>query len=226
MRYSLLRGWLMVTAGVAGLALLQSIVLPRWPQASAPGLARFNWPEVPLIPAKPLWPGGRTAGLARSTTYGFQLAGKAAPSATRLSLTLLEPRQWRTFQLAQATAEIPLLKLRERRLKKLGENELALGTIQKEAALQTCLTTEGNNFVTEKAFFSLSFEKPPQTNREQLERVLGLRQNRTHRCLLVSLSTARGGSDPDGKLINLWIELKPHLSEHLAMVNTLSGQPW
>ena len=68
MRYSLARGWLVFTAAITGLSLLQAIVLPRWPRLNANGLERFNWPAGGLTPPQLLLPGQRTADLARSST--------------------------------------------------------------------------------------------------------------------------------------------------------------
>jgi hypothetical protein len=84
------------------------------------------------------------------------------------------------------------LEIEKRKVKKVGEDEVATGRLQGKPAVQTCLTGFGNGVVTEQAFFQLTIVKPELNGRQQLERIVGLRQNRSHQCLLVSLIAPHG----------------------------------
>ena len=240
MRYSLARTCLALAAGTAAAGLIQVIVWPRWPQAAAVGLDRLRLGGA-VIPGRVLLPATREASLAQSALVEFPLpaprpsatqgsqGGAAGPAPIRLRLRLIEPRNWRSFQVAEITKGIAALDVDQRTLKVRGEDELATGLIKGQSALQTCLTDGGFGVVTQAKFFPLSFEKPSQGPIQQLDRFLGLRQNRENRCLLVTLLTQadRGprkmmghgtiNTPGSARLVEAWSQVRPALSNTLAM---------
>jgi hypothetical protein len=127
---------------------------------------------------------------------------------------MLSPRSLVGFQLAAATKDLPSLKMRNRRLSQLGDDQVAIGTINSRLALQTCLTAAGTAAVTESAFAVA--QQPPANARQQVERVLGLRPNRRTDCVFVTISSTREGSvageEPTpASLKRIYSNLRPQL---------------
>jgi len=236
LRYHLVRAYLAVAAALAGLGLIQLIVWPRWPQAAAKGLDHLSLPGGSGLPGRKLKPAIHMANLAQSAVYEFPLPWKSLEASSELSgsqeqpdgllrLRVVEPRSWRSFQLSQVTAGIRALDLKKRTLTIQGGDELALGQINGEPALQTCLTAGGKGVVIKKSFFSLSFEQPVRSRREELNRLLGLSPNRTYQCLLVTLLGGQGNKHSEAKLITTWEELRPILVGKLAMIMNNRSHP-
>jgi hypothetical protein len=236
LRYHLVRAYLAVADATAGLGLIQLIVWPRWPQAAAKGLDHLSLPGGSGLPGRKLKPAIHTANLAQSPVYEFPIPWKSLADSSGLSgapkqpdallrLRLVEPRSWRSFQLAQVTAGIRALDVKKRTLRIQGVDELALGQINGEPALQTCLTAGGKGAVIKKSFFALSLEQPVRSRRQELNRLLGLSPNRTYQCLLVTLLGVQGNKHAEAKLISTWEELRPILVGKLAMITNNRSHP-
>jgi hypothetical protein len=223
-----------MAAATAGISLIQLIFWPRWPQAAANGLDQLRLPGASAVPGTKLMPAIHTATLAQSAVHEFPLPSKLLADSSGLSgsqaqldgllrLRLVEPRNWRSFQLAQITKGIRPLEVRQRMLKIRGGDELALGQINGKPALQTCLIEGGKGVLLEQSFFTLSWEKPMRSRRQELNRFLGLSPNRNHQCLLVTLLGVQSNKHPDVRLITAWEELRPILVGHLAMITNNSS---
>ena len=226
-----------MAAATAGLGLIQLIVWPRWPQAAATGLDHLSLPGGSGLPGRKLMPVIQTAALAQSALYEFSLPRKTSSDSSGLPgfqkqpeplvrLRLVEPRNWESFQVADVTAGIKPLEVKNRMLRIRGGDELALGQIEGKPALQTCLIEGGKAVLIEKTFVTISWEKPKRSRRQELKRLLGLSRNRNHQCLLVTIRTGEGNNHTEDKLITTWEELRPILVGKLAMItNNSSAHP-
>ncbi len=214
---ALVRFWLaLAAAGCLG-ATLQVVFWPRWPSATLPSTARLAVPGHTLTPEAGS-EGSRSSDLAFSPIVRYKLAASQpapeGPTLFRLQLAMLSPRSLVGFQLAAATKDQPSLKMGNRRLSQLGDDQVAIGTINKRLALQTCLTAAGKGAVTESAFAAA--QQPPANARQQVQRVLGLRPNRRTDCVLVTISSTMEGSvareEPTpASLKRMYSNLRPQL---------------
>jgi len=225
------RACLATAAATVSVGLLQVIVFPRWPRINATGIDLLALQGKRVASHRLLLPALGSATVAQSALHEFSIplgtvTEPIQPDARRdilLRIRLLEPRNWRAFQVADVTAGISALEIKQRTLNVLNDDELAKGQIMGKLALQTCLREKGNGVVTQKSFFALSFEEPLLSRQQQLLRILGLRQNRTHQCLLVTLQVPQNEKDAAAELIRTWKQLRPSLAAHLTKITRNSS---
>lgn len=97
----------------------------------------------------------------------------------------------------------------QRRLQQLGDDEIAIGTINNRLSVQTCLTAAEKGAVTEAVFGATVIA--PANRRQQLERVLGMRPNRRTDCVLTTISSFGGQQPEAASLLEAFSELRPQL---------------
>ena len=210
---SSLRTWLGIVAAGSLVSLLQVMVWPRWPSASLPSTYGLLLTGFTLT-SKDGFEGSQRSHLAMSPIHRYRITpedaeANAASPLELLQIAMLSPRRLGDFQLAVATKDQPSLKMSNRRLQRLGDDELAIGSIKNNTSLQTCLTAAGPAAVSKEAFSAL--DQPPANAGEQLERVLGLRPNRRTDCVLLTLSSSDSKQKSVESLIGIYKQLRPQL---------------
>lgn len=209
---SLVRTWPGIVATGSLASLLQVMVWPRWPSASLPSTSDLVLTGFTLTSNGNL-KGSFSSDLAMSPIHRYRIAPEDidanAPPPVQLQIAMLSPRRLGEFQLAAATKDQPSLKMSNRRLQRLGDDQLAIGSIKNNRSLQTCLTAAGTAAVSKEAFSAL--DQPPANAGEQLERVLGLRPNRRTECVLVTLSSSDSKRASVESMIGIYKQLRPQL---------------
>lgn len=179
-------------AGLACLAALQAMLLPRWPRAQelqrapieqALGRAGFQPVALPALPAT------RGYELSSSTTLGYELGG-----GLQLRLRRGAVRERKNVQIAFIGRDRPELSLEQRHLLE-GPPPTASGRVGNQPALQTCLVPEAPGAHA----YGVTWEQIPAAvdrmaggSRAALRRVIGLQPNRSYACVLISLRSTEG----------------------------------
>ncbi len=189
--------WYGILAAIAALLAAKAIVMPRWPAAPDPlpqGELEASLRDQGLTPSPTPapttagWPAERGYQLSTSAPViislrdGFELIMMAATVRQRFSL-----------QTGFIGRDQPSLKLKNRRLIN-SPVPSAAGLVQGQPTLQTCLVrgpgqTAGFG-VTRVQLTPLTDQG--STGRVRLERLVGLRPNRSYGCTLISLRGPKG----------------------------------
>lgn len=206
----LLRLGLGSAAAMATAASLQVLIWPAKPQAALPPLTGLQLPS-----AGAALPGRVSAEVGASPTARFRLAGSPP---LELQLTALANNATEKRQVDTMTAADPALKLRGTRL--LTEpgpaagrlsQQVGLGRIGSDAALQTCLLGLGYGFDRE-SINRLVVGLPNPSRADRWRQLLGERPARNAPCLLV---TIRGAGADRAQLLTAWHSQRQQL-ERLA----------
>jgi hypothetical protein len=181
-RFDVVQIWL---AGLVALTTIALLQLHLWPKRLTPLPPALG--PLPGFPLKP-FPGRSDARFAISSTLRRQL-----PSGLELRLTTITSLHAADFQVAALTQAMPSLQLRQRRL---ADQDIAIGTIDNQLALQTCLIGGRYGF-TGKSLLGLVPPKPIGDKSLPYHILFGQPQPRTS-CLLVTLVQDRRVSPDPG----------------------------
>lgn len=193
---------------VALAALFRQIVFPTWPRASLPSSALLPRPMHDALTELNIRPGERQKDWARSPTRVMAFVPdttttQAPPgAAVELGLTRLVARRPDLLQVAALTRSDPRLSLRDRRLLQNEGQELALGFLDGNPALQSCLVPGGRSGITAQTLEQI-VGPPPHNSSDRLLRLLGLRPHRSYDCVLLSLRDTSGQPD-HRRLLEVW----------------------
>lgn len=196
-----LRPTLAALMGLTGASCLQVAFVPLGPTASLgppPGpITGFIASPLPPRPGR----NGRDRSVSASERQSLRPAdGNGA--RIELSRTALAVRRPKELQLAALTAADPALALQRRRLLQLGDDQVAIGRLGDQVALQGCLTASGTSGITAAALRT-STPPAPKHLGERLSRLVGLSPNSFYGCTLVSLTTA-ATPGAEHRLLSLW----------------------
>ncbi len=219
-------------SGVACLAALQALALPRWPAAAplaAPAVVASLEKAGFEVKALPPGPGQRSSELARGERLVIQL--RTGASTATLQLLPAQVRQRANFQLALISRDQPNLALPPGLPVRRQGGSLAYveGQLGDQQLRQTCLVRLPERLApgpsVNAAVLPLGGVSAAQLGAAAdqsaagalltLRRVLGLTPNRNFGCLLVSLGRARSGSGEAvaaAEMDRLWTKLLPALS--------------
>ena len=207
-----LRLSLLLLLPLAAAAAAQAALLPRWPQAAPLPQETLRRPLAALgqqgviSAVEPPW---RSYELALSALYRIRL-----PQGLEVQLQRLEVRRRLDLQLATATrpwspGRRDLALGRRRRLLPAALGHQAEGTLQSRGQTlvlrQTCLLPAGAG-VTAEQLTALA-DQATAGLPAVATRMLGLRPNRSWRCLMVSLSTRAGDAQASATAAALWPRL-------------------
>ena len=215
----LLVRWYGTLAVVTTLLATQALVMPRWPASPSPlpgqqlkaGLRAAKLLPSTDHPPGSLWPAKRS--YERSTS-----APVVIPLREGFELTLMTAvvRQRFNLQTSFIGEDQPSLKLLDRRLIAT-PTPTAAGQIQDRPALQTCLVRGqrlGDAFgVTRDQLTPLS-DRLSNGKVATLERLIGLKPNRTYACTLISLRWAKGKPPSDRLWQQVLGQVEPVLQSH------------
>ncbi|MEB3266347.1 MAG: hypothetical protein VKN13_07025 [Cyanobacteriota bacterium] len=221
---------LVVAAVITSLAFGQLLVWPKLPMAEPAPTRLQGWTPQGVRP-------GRTdRHTSLSPTQRFETRTPAGVSLD-LQLTTLAQAADTGIQVAAFTADQPALVLGQRQLRRLNAlgqplpdqptkrrrrrparvtgplpplREVALGQVQSQPALQTCLTPRGYG-VTASGTQSLLFRQVT-TMQDRWSYLMRSWPPRPHSCLLVTLR----GPVEEGELLAAWSRLRPQLQPQLT----------
>lgn len=202
-RPSPLQLWLGVLAGLASLAALQATLLPPWPKARplsaaaiSEALRQASISAEPLASSADASLGERSHELATSAPLAWRLnAGATGQAGAELSLMRGTVRKRGNLQAALIARDRKNLKLERRRLE-AGPPPVARGTIAGRDGLHTCWVGTpgaggGYGVTSEQLTYLIDSQAQGQGHTGSVLRLIGLKPNRDHSCVLISL---RSGS--------------------------------
>lgn len=223
-RQRLITAGLALAASLAAIACVQVLVWPRRPEAPRPLAAIPGWSPIGERP------GRSDATTSLSATLRFRPTDPAF-AGVELSLTTLAQTSDEGIEVAALTADQPTLSLGGRRLLRLDAkdqrpgpgvpsplpkgpggrrlHQVALGQLQGQTALQTCLTARGYG-ITRNATQILLFSSAT-TLQQRWQYLLRSWPPEPHTCLLASLK----GDVPPATLLTAWQRLRPVLQATL-----------
>jgi hypothetical protein len=205
----LLVRWYGIVATVAGVLAVQAIVMPRWPATPAPlpkGRLEASLREQHLLPSSDRssspagWPARRSYELSTSAPVIMDLQG-----GYELLLMAGTVRQRFNLQSSFIGRDQPRLNLKRRHLLRT-PTPSAAGRIQEQPALQTCMVRGAgleNAFGVTRTRLTTLNDRLAKGSVSALERIIGLRPNRTYGCTLISLRGPRGTQPSE----RLWEEI-------------------
>lgn len=214
---ALLPPWFVALVGLALLACGRALWFPPWPRLEVlkPAPFQSQLQQLGLQPRPlPSQPPRRSHTMALSPQLVWHLAGDS-----ELRLALVNGRGGPAFQVASFTTGIPSLALQQRRLDH-PQPGVASGRVQGHPALQTCLVPQGpapaRPAVTAADLIGAVSHRRLSAG-DRLRGLIGFRQSRPFRCLLVTWRSTTAAPLP----ALLW----PRLLSALQGFDRPPGQP-
>lgn len=199
---------------LATIALLALAGLAHRLMANTPAALEPNWKNLTVpgyrLVAQQTKDAQAGADLAYGTLVHYRVdpLQKSNDGTFTLSLMTVHSRETKTFHVEDMTTDLPSLHLRESNPHSISEGgangtTVALGQIDGQAVLQTCLVQGGKAALDMKELAPAVEARRVRGWKQSLYQVLGLQPNVRWDCLLISIST-NAGPNANAELLTHW----------------------